>query len=418
MTRYRPVPLLLLAISMAGWATASQAADCANPRKADGAMSESYYRGVESAMDLMSKSRYGEAIDKLSKMADGGGSEYEKAIVYYNLGFAYSSKNDYGNAAKNFEKALALNAMPQQQYDQLLFNLGQLYVADKQYEAGTRTLERYIAESCSPVTSDAHIFLAQAYLEQKRFKEALPQIDLAISKAKQVRETWLQLQLAINYELKNYRACAETLLKLISMVPAKSDYWKQLSGMYSELKQDAEAVAVLALADRQGFLTSPSEVKNLYTVYMAVDLPYKAASFLQDAIDKGRVPNDEKNQSLVADAWINARESAKAEASLKKLAGLSEKGDYYFKLGAMYGDDERWKESREMLEKAVAKGNLGNKAGEAYLRLAVAAYSLKDYRGAESAASKALGYDNVRNQAGQWLRQIRMEAGGGEAPAG
>ncbi|MDB5973179.1 MAG: Tetratricopeptide repeat-containing protein [Hydrocarboniphaga sp.] len=393
-----------------------QSADCANPRKADGAMSETYYRGVEQAMDLMSKSKNQEAIDRLSKMVDGG-SEYEKAIIYYNLGFAYSSKNDYGNAAKNFEKALALNAMPQQQYDQLMFNLGQLYVADKQYDAGIRTLERYIAESCTPVTADTHIFLAQAYLEQKRFKDALPQVDLAIAKSKQVKESWLQLKLAINYELKNYRACADVLLKLITMVPAKADYWKQLSGMFSELKDDAGAVAVLSLADRQGFLTTPNEIRNLYNIYMMVDLPYKAGNFLQDAIDKNRVPGDEKNLNSVADAWINARESAKAEVVLKKLAATSDKGEYYFKLGAMYGDDERWKESREMLEKAVAKGSLGNKAGETYLRLAVADYSLKDYKNAEAAANKALGYDNVRNQASQWLRQIRMDANGGGAAA-
>ena len=421
MSLKRSSAIILVALigAISPQAVFAQSAACATPRKADGAMSETYYRGVEQAMDLMSKSKNQEAIDRLSKMVDGG-SEYEKAIIYYNLGFAYSSKNDYGNAAKNFEKALALNAMPQQQYDQLLFNLGQLYVADKQYDAGIRTLERYIAESCSPITADVHIFLAQAYLEQKRFKDALPQVDLAISKSKQVKESWLQLKLAINYELKNFRACAETLLKLISLVPAKSDYWKQLSGMFMELKEDSESVAVLALADRQGFLTTPNEIRNLYNVYMMVDLPFKAGNLMQDAIDKNRVPGDEKNLNSVADAWINARETAKAEVVLKKLAGISEKGEYYFKLGAMYGDDERWKESREMLEKAIAKGSLGNKLGEAYLRLGVASYGLKDYKAAEAAVSKATGYDSVRGQAGQWLRQIREDAAGGgaSAPAG
>jgi tetratricopeptide (TPR) repeat protein len=404
--------------TLASYAEGTPAA-CANPRKADGTMSEPYYRGVEQAMDLMSKSKNQEAIDKLQKMVEGGGSEYEKSIVYYNLGFAYSSKNDYGNAAKNFEKSLALNAMPQQQYDQLLFNLGQLYVADKQYDAGIKTLERYINESCSPVPADANIFLAQAYLENKRFKDALPQVDLAISKSKTVKESWLQLKLAINYELKNYRACADVLLKLISITPAKSDYWKQLSGMLSELKDDAGAVAVLALADRQGFLTTPNEIRNLFNVYMMVDLPYKAGNFLQDAIDKNRVPGDEKNLNSVADAWINARETAKAEVVLKKLAAQSDKGEYYFKLGAMYGDDERWKESKEMLEKANAKGSLGNKTGESWLRLGVANYGLKDFKAAETAINKAMAYDNVRNQAVQWQRQIRNDEGlSSGAPAG
>jgi tetratricopeptide (TPR) repeat protein len=386
-----------------------QAADCANPRKADGTMSESYYRGVEAATQLIGNQKYSEAIDRLVKMTGGDGSEYEKAIVWYNLGFAYSSKGDYKNAAKAFQNTLQANALPQSQSDQLQFNLGQLLIADGQFAAGAKVLETYIAESCSPVSAEAHIFLAQAYLEQKRFREALPQVDLAISKAKTVKETWLQLKLAINYELKNYRGCADALVQLISMVPAKPDYWRQLSGMFMELKEDADAVAVLALADRQGFLKNPNEIKNLYNIYMMVDLPFKAAVMMQDAVDKGRLPADEKNLESIANAWINAREVDKAEATLRKLASMSAKGDYYFKLGAMFGDEERWKDSREMLEQAVAKGGLGNRAGEAYLRLAIAAYSLKDYRAAEAAANKALGFDATRNQAGQWLRQIRQE---------
>ncbi len=412
MQRAFPILGLVAAIGMVS-SFGAQAADCANPRKAEGGMSESYYKGVEAATALIGNQKYGEAIERLNKMTDGDGSAYEKAIVYYNLGFAYSSKNDYPNAAKVFQKALDANALPQAQHDQLQFNLGQLLIADKQYAAGAKVLERYIADSCSPVSAEAHIFLAQAYAEQKRFNDAIPQVDQAIAKSKQVKESWLQLKMALYYETKNFKGCADTLIKLIALVPTKSDYWRQLSGMFLELKQDPEAVAVLALADRQGFVTQPNEIKNLYNVYMMVDLPFKAATFLQDAMDKNRVPSDEKNLESVANAWINARDLPKAEAALKKLAAMSSKGDYYFKLGAMYGDAERWKESREMLEQAVAKGGLGNRSGEAYLRLAIAAYSLKDMKAAESAANKALGYDNTRGQAGQWLRQIRAE---GEAP--
>ena len=42
------------------------------------------------------------------------------------------------------------------------------------------------------------------------------------------------------------------------------------------MKQDVEAVAVLALAERQGFVDKPNELKNLYNVYMMLDLPFKA----------------------------------------------------------------------------------------------------------------------------------------------
>ena len=57
-----------------------------------------------------------------------GGGDFDKAVVYYNMGFAYSSKNDYANAAKSFAKALASQALPGQQQEQLMYNLGQLYI--------------------------------------------------------------------------------------------------------------------------------------------------------------------------------------------------------------------------------------------------------------------------------------------------
>jgi tetratricopeptide (TPR) repeat protein len=177
------------------------------------------------------------------------------------------------------------------------------------------------------------------------------------------------------------------------------------------MKRDTESVAVLALAERQGYIEKPNEIKNLYSVYMMLELPFKAGTLMQDAIDKKKIPLDEKNLESMADAWINARESAKAEVTLKKLASMSEKGDYYFKLGGMYGDDERWKESKEMLEKALEKGSL-KRPGEAWMRLAVADYSLKNVQGAISSLQKAMTFDESRKQASEWLRAL-----GGQASA-
>ena len=86
--------------------------------KAAGTMSEAAYRGVQNATDSLSKNKHGEEIEKLSKMAESG-NDFEKAVVNYNLGFAYSSKNDYENATAAFARALALNSLPQSQHDQL-----------------------------------------------------------------------------------------------------------------------------------------------------------------------------------------------------------------------------------------------------------------------------------------------------------
>jgi len=399
--------LLLAACGVSAPAFAQNApaqSQCAEDKKAQGTMSEAVYHGVTEATKLLGEKKTQDAIDKLTKLANEG-SDFDKAVVYYNLGFAHSSRNDYASATKAFARALELKSLPSQQHEQLMFNLGQLYVVAQQHDEGIKVLQEYIATACKPPAAEAHIFLANALVEKKRFKEALPQIDLAISKASRPNQSWYEMKLAVAYEMKDYKACAQMLVALIGMAPTKPEYWKQLSSMFFEMKSDMEALAVLALADRQGYIDKPNERKNLYNVYMMLDLPFKAGMYMQDAIDKGKLPPDESNLESVADAWINARELARAEATLKKLAAASEKGEYFFKLGAMYGDNERWKESREMLTKAIEKGGL-KRQGEAWMRLAVAAYSLKDQQAAISALQKAMTFDETRKQAGEWLRHL------------
>jgi len=309
---------------------------------------------------------------------------------------------------KAFAKSLSYNALPRAQSEQLQFNLGQLYIVAGQHDEGIKALQTYINTACGAVAAEAHMFLANALSEKKRYQEALPQIDQAIAKSKTPKEMWIQMKLAISYELKDFPACAQALVQLIGIVPAKPDYWRQLSSLFYEMKRDTESVAVLALAERQGFVDKPNEIKNLYSVYMMLELPLKAGVLIQDAMDKKKLPVDEKNLESLADAWINAREAAKAETTLKKLAAMSEKGEYYYKLGGMYGDDERWKESKEMLEKALEKGEL-KRPGEVWMRLAIAQYSLKNTQGAVAALQKAVTFDDTRKQAGEWLRHLSSQ---------
>jgi tetratricopeptide (TPR) repeat protein len=402
--RRRAVATVLLVVaSSATWA----AADCAKPEPVDAQLGEATYAAVQAATELLSKQKPAEAIEKLAKLADEG-SNYEKALVNYNLGIAHSSRNDYPSAVKAFAKALAANGLPPAQREQLMYNLGQLYIVTNQYDEGIKVLSQYIATACAPVAAEAHIFLANALSERKRYTEALPQIDQAIAKAKEAKETWLQMKLAISYELKDYKACAEALVLLISRVPEKSDYWKQLSSVFYEMKSDAESVAVLSLAEKQGFLQKPQDVRNLYSVYMMLEAPFKAGTLLEDAMQKKVLPSDETNLGSLADAWINAREADKAESTLKRLAAMSEKGEYYYKLGAMYGDNERWKDSQAMLEKALEKGGV-KRTGEAWMRLAVAHYGQKNHSGAVGALQKAITFDETRKQAGEWLRVLSAQ---------
>ncbi|MDB5987221.1 MAG: tetratricopeptide repeat protein [Nevskia sp.] len=376
-------------------------------------MSDSVFYALQKVTELTGQKKYPEALSKLNDVANKGG-DYDKAIVNFNIGILYTEVNDYPHAADAFAKALSYKALPQQQTEQLEYNLGQLYVSSNRYDEGIKVLQTYVNEACGTVTPEAHMFLASALAERKRYPEALAEVDTVLAKIAEPKESWLQFRLGIEYELKNYKESADTLMKLIAMAPSKAEYWKQLSGVLLQMDNNEEATAVLALAERQNLIEKPDDIKNLYNTYMMIGEPMKAANLINTAIANNKLPGDEKTLEMVSDAWINARESDKAEDSLKKLASISDRGEYYFKLGAMYGDQERWKESKDMIEHALEKGSL-KRPGDAYFRIAVANYGTGDLKGAIAALQKASTYAESKQQANEWLRTLGT--GAAEPPA-
>jgi tetratricopeptide (TPR) repeat protein len=398
--------LLVALITACALAFAPGAMAQKKERKATGTLSEGTYRQIERIQNLIAQNKNSEALEKANDLLEHLSGAYEKAIVYQTIGFIYATQNNYTKALASFEEALKLDALPQQPYEQLLFNTGQMYYANNQTDKALQRLEQYFAEAVNPPPADAHIMLASLYAEKKRFADALPHVDTALSMVKTPKESWVQLRLALHYELHQIPACAEDLLQLISIAPVKKDYWKQLSSVFFEIKRDQESLAVLALANRQGFLTEETEYKNLANVYLLLDIPYKAATLLQQGIDKKIVKADEKTLTTLGDAWTMAREYDKAEEVLKQAASMSGDGNIYYRLGQIYVEDEHWKSALEMLDKAIAKPL--KDPGQAHFLAGVAAFQGGESKRAIGYLQQALQYDDVRSQATQWLNHIRM----------
>ncbi len=375
-------------------------------RKATGTLSEGAYRQLERIHELIGKNKNDEALEKAKAMLERVGNDYERAMVRQTMAFIYISQNNYKAAISGFEEALKLEALPQQPYEQMIYNLAQLYFQDGQTDKAIQKMEQYFAEASTKPPTDAYILLASAYSDRKRFADALPYVDKALAEAKDPKESWLQLKLALHYELKQFPQCAEVLIRLVSLMPAKEDYWKQLSSILFEIKKDKESLAVLALADRQGFLDTESEIRNLANIYLLLEIPYKAAQILERGISQKILKSDEKTLSLLGDAWTMARDYDKAEAALNKAAAVSDSGEISFRLGQIFVEDERWKEALEALSRAQSKGV--KKMGEAAYLEGIAAFQSGNRGRARDALHRSQRYEETRNSAGQWLNHIEQ----------
>jgi tetratricopeptide (TPR) repeat protein len=314
-------------------------------------------------------------------------------------------QNKHSKAISAYEAALATNALPQSAHEQMMFNIAQMYMSENRMDKGEQMLKRYMEESCNPVP-EAHISLAMILAERKTFRESLKQTDLALVKSKTPKESWLQL--ALHFELKEMPRCAEVLVHLIALSPMKETYFKQLHGVLTEIKKDSEALAVLALTERRGFLDEEKEYVNLSNMYMFMDIPLKAAQILERGLTAKQVEPTEKNLEKLANAWFAAREHDKAEAAMARAAQASEKGDLWKQVASIQMEREKWKDALASLQKAQQKGGSKN-PGEVQFLMGVTAVQLRQWKTAETALRAAMQHEKFVKPATEWLGHMQEE---------
>lgn len=369
-------------------------------------LSESTYRRLTKIHELIGEEDYAEAIEKLDKLLPSTKySPYETAMVLQTYGFVWAQQGEYRKAADFFRRAIDLGSLPEQQVESMKYNLGQFQIAVEEYRQGVKTLEDYFATAKNPIPPDARVLLATAYAQLKQYRKALPHLSRAIKEHKDPKEMWFQLKLALHYELNDYPACARTLLEMIPRFPIKEQYWKQLSGMFMEIKKDKDALAILALADRKGFLDDEREVTNLGNMYLYMDIPYKAASVIDMGIRGGVIPGDEDNYELLSNAWIGARETQKAIAALAEAAKLTSDGELVLRLAYLYVEREDWNKVIATLDRARKLGV--KKQGEAAMLQGIAAAELGQFDVAFKAFSAAARDEDTKKEALAWLNHAR-----------
>ncbi|MGH8481105.1 MAG: hypothetical protein ACRES8_01425 [Nevskiaceae bacterium] len=392
------------------------------PRKGSGTIGELTYRRMERIMAAIGKGEYVDSEQKLQELAQNATGDYEKAVIQQTLAYVYAMQERHPQSIKAYEAALATNALPQQAHEQMMLNVAQLYLSIDQDEKGIQSLNKYMQESCNPLP-EGHILLASMYADRKQWRDSLKHTDLALIKAKVPKESWLQLKLALHYEQREIPRSAEVLLHLIALAPMKETYFKQLYGLLGEIKKDTEALAVLALAERRGFIDEEPEYRSLSDMYMYMEIPLRAAQLLERGLVAKNMEASEKNLEKLANAWFAAREYDKAEAAMARAAQASGKGELFKQLGSIQMEKENWKGALESLQKAQQKGG-GKNPGEVQFLIGVCATKLKQWKTAETALRAAMEHEKWVRQATEWLNHMREEYaynnpdnGNGAAPA-
>ncbi len=331
----------------------------------------------------------------LDELLAGDLNSYGQALVWQTYGYIYAEQEDYPAAIRAFERALATEGLPEGNDLSLKYNVAQLYMATEQYAKSVQTLKSWFADpNNTKPPANAYILLGNGYAQLEQYREAITPIKTAIDRAIQEQrdaraalanfsgtaeerqaaqdradsargpqESWYQLLLAMHLELQEYRPAKELLEFLVTTYPKSRQvktYWSQLGAINSELGDEKKAFAILEFQYHMDLFERSEEFERFAQLYLYHGVPHIAAELMDKHIQGGEIEREVENYELLANAYFNAREYAKAIEPLSAAARRSSDGDLSFRLGQALYETGRFQDAEQALVQAVEKGNLDN----------------------------------------------------------
>ena len=374
-----------------------------------GLVSEGTAKKINQLQELATAEKYDEVIAGFKALLPKvAGNDYETALVLQNLGNAHFGKGgstDYRAAIGYFEQTLAFKALPIPTENSMVYTIAQLHMQLEAYAKTVTLLGPWFKATTNP-RPESFVLMANALGLQGKWREALPWVQKAIAATDRPQESWYALQLYAQYELKDYKACAETLEVLVSLWPDNKKYWDQLAGMYIETKEDTKALAVMGLARRKGYMAEERNIVNLAQMYFLNDAPFEGAQLLDQAIAAKQVVPTLKTYQILAEAWIAAREWSKATETLGRGCEVAPDGEMCVRKAQIHVDRLEYAAAVKAIERAFQKGTL-RRPGYAYMIAGRAAAETRSFKEAEAAFMKARGFEDTRNSANTWLDYVR-----------
>ncbi|WP_237057223.1 tetratricopeptide repeat protein [Microbulbifer sediminum] len=378
------------------------------------AMRENVFKKLGKVQEAADAQNWNAALGALRDMEAGKDkyNAYEVAQMYYFYGFVYYSMERYRDAINAYKKVLAqgVQNIPVGVELNTLKTIAQLYFVSEDYQNALNYLNKWFAAS-DKVGADDYALRGQVFYQMGNEAKALQDINRAVSmyekEGKVPKENWLSLQRFLYFEKNDYKKVTSILEKLVKHYP-KADYYKQLAGMYGELKREKDQLHMMEAAYIAGALQKEKELLNMAYLFMGHEMPYKGAKVIKKGIDEKKIERTSKNLETLAQAYQMAQELQKSIPELEGAAKLSDKGDLYSRLAGIYLDLDKNEKAITMGKRALAKGDI-KRPDQLYIVLGMANANLKQYDEALEQFKKATKDDRSKKFAEQWMDFVEKE---------
>lgn len=389
------------------------------------AMSIKIHKMVQKAQEAMDLKDLVAAKELLADALQSKGiNDYERAVVWQLTASIAFEEDDPRGAIRAFEQMLVYrNSIPVALELGIMYNLGQLYASENDYDNALRYLQEWEPRAGEFVGVNQLVFIAIVHYNREDYPNSLVYVDRAIAMAEtlpelEIKENWYQIKLSSHYELGQFSDVRDVLELLLVHWP-KPDYWTQLASVYSELGDEESFYSLLEAAYRQGFLDdSEPQLVNVAQIQISRDAPIKCAWVLKRALDNKLVEKSARNMLTLGQCYMRAQEYQKAVEPLSFAATRDDDPELWFQIGQVEMANDDLKGAVEAFEKTIDGLESSKKSKDKELRFSammlraqmlIELKRFKDARTAFSTASRIADQSKQKRQLKQWRDYLRAE---------
>ncbi len=326
---------------------------------------------------------------------------YARAMLLRDLAATAVEKKDYKEAQRLLQEAIKIGALSGPAAEMMKKDLAALTMAGGDIKQQVPQLEALVKSGSA--TPEILVALGAAYLENRRYKEAVPLLQKGIAASPKPDPTWRKALVAALIGAGQEGDAAKLLEQQLKGNSAQREAWLQLSALYLKAGNKERAQATMEIASRLGYLTSAEDRLRLVTLTGQIGAPFEAGSVLQGWMQGGQVAKNADNQKLLAALWVRAREPKLALVVLNDLSVAKPSRELYEQMAQLQLEREDYAHASQALAQAM---QLGGKSGPLLMNLGLARYQLADVDGALGAFKEAGQYAPQKKLAGDWITYL------------
>ena len=318
-------------------------------------------------------------------------NSYDHFVVLRTYAYFLLSQDRNTEALTYLKKADVKKRMPAYDVFMLKFSLGQVLYVEEERDAAKKAFLEWVkigTENEFDLRPEGYATLATIYAQDQEWDDALKYITLALENSSIFIENWAQLKFAIHTEKKQYILALEVAQDLVRFKPKNKSYIEQMAGIYNVIKFEEESLASLEFKLQQDLLKKPSEYINLANFYLYKKLPIDSAKVIDKGLKLGVLKNNIKNNELLSNAYIIAKDFDNAIRSLIKVTQLSNESKYDYRIGQIYLQNSEYGDAIKFLNIARKKG-YKSKPGALEMLIGICYIELDDFDNARIELTKA-----------------------------